>query len=332
MVTMADVAQAAGVSVATVSHVLNGTRAVRPETSEAVTEAIERCGYIHNTLARSLATARTRSLGVAIPAISNPYFTDILHGIETEAARHGYTLLVADPRDEPDHEFTVVSNLHQRRVDGVVLAPSAHPARTVDYLADQGLPTVLADRVLGSDHDQVSAENTESTASLVDHLAGLGHHRIGFIAGIRGLSTTSERLAGYWQGLERNGLATDPDLCREGASASESARHAADELLELAEPPTAIIAANNAMTIGAMQALRDRGRQVPDDVALVAFDDFPWADLFAPRLTVIAQPSREIGAESVRLLLDRLDAPDRDPVERRLDSRFVHRESCGCSR
>lgn len=319
-------------SVATVSHVLNGTRAVRPETKQAVSEAIEQCGYIHNTLARSLATARTRSIGVAIPAISNPYFTEILRGIETEAVKHGYTLLVADPRDEPEHEFTVVSNLHQRRVDGVILAPSAHPTRTVDYLANQGVPTVLADRVLGSEYDQVSAENTESTASLVDHLAELGHRRIGFIAGIQGLSTTTERLAGYREGMRRNELATDPDLRREGASASDSARHAAVELLELAEPPTAIIAANNAMTIGAMQALRDQNRRVPDDVALVAFDDFPWADLFAPRMTVIAQPSGKIGAEAVRLLLGRLEAPEGAPVERRLESRFVHRDSCGCHR
>ncbi|WP_460955726.1 LacI family DNA-binding transcriptional regulator [Parasphingorhabdus pacifica] len=327
---MADVARTAGVSVATVSHVLNGTRAVRPETSQAVSAAIEQCGYIHNTLARSLATARTHSIGVAISAISNPYFTEILHGIETEAVQHGYTLLVADPRDEPEHEFTVVSDLHQRRVDGVILAPSAEPGRTVDYLANNDVPTVLADRVLSSAYDQVSAENTEPTAALVDHLAALGHERIGFIAGILGLSTTTERLAGYREGLRRNRLPVDPDLYREGASASETARHVTDELLGLDDPPTAIIAANNAMTIGAMQALRNRGLVVPDDVALVAFDDFPWADLFAPRLTVIAQPSREIGAEAVRLLLARLDDPDRGPVERRLGSRFVHRDSCGC--
>lgn len=330
MVTMADVARAAGVSPATVSHVVNGTRTVLPETSTLVWEAIERSGYIPNTLARSLATTRTYSVGVAIPAISNPYFTEILSGIEDEARRHGYSLLLADPRDEPEHEFTVVSNLHQRRVDGVILAPSAEPKRTVDYLADHEIPTVFADRVLGAGYDEVAAENTESTAALVDHMAALGHRRIGFLAGIEGLSTTAERLSGYREGLRRNGIAFVADLCREGASASEAAKAATEELLSLREPPTAIITANNAMTIGAMQGIRGLQRRVPDDVALVGFDDFPWADLFEPRLTVIAQPSREIGAEALRLLMSRLDDPGREPVERRLESRFVHRDSCGC--
>lgn len=332
MATMADVARVAGVSSATVSHVLNGTRKVRPETSKAVWEAIAQCGYIHNTLARSLATSRSYSIGVAISSISNPHFTEILQGVEAETVNHGYSLLVADPRDDPEHELSVVSHLHQRRIDGIVLAPSPEPSRTMRYLADHNVPAVFADRVFGTDHDQVCAENIESTASLVDHLARSGHRRIGFVAGLAGLSTTSERLAGYREGMRRNGLDADPDLCRDGASASEAARRAATELLSLPQPATAIVAANNAMTIGTMQALRDLGLDVPGDVALVAFDDFVWADLFAPRLTVIAQPSREIGAEAVRLLLSRLDNPNRDPVERRLEARFVHRDSCGCAR
>lgn len=330
MATMADVARAAGVSPATVSHVLNGTRTVLPATSTAVWDAVERCGYIHNTLARSLASGRTNTLGVAIPAITNPYFADTLQGIEAAAVERGYTLLFADPRDLPDHEFTVVSNLHQHRVDGIILAPSADPSRTVRYLAEHDVSTVLADRILGDGYDQVSAENTESTAELVDHLAELGHHRIGFVAGIDGLSTTGERLTGYRDGLRRNDIDADPELCREGSSASETARLATEALFALPQPPTAVITANNAMTIGTMQGLRDLGLRVPDDVALVAFDDFPWADLFAPRLTVVAQPTAEIGAEAVRLLLDRLDDPRRTPVERRLESRFVHRDSCGC--
>ena len=330
MATIADVARVAGVSSATVSYVLNGTRKVRPETAESVRSAIEQVGYIQNTLARSLATARTLSIGVAISSVSNPYFTEILQGIEAEAVARGYSLLVADPRDDPEHELHVVSHLHQRRIDGIVLAPSPEPSRTMRYLAEHEVPTVLADRVVAAGYDQVSTDNTGSTASLVDHLAALGHRRIGFVSGLAGLSTTEERLAGYREGMRRNGLDADPELCQEGASASESARRAATALLTSPSPATAIIAANNAMTIGTMQAVRDLGRTVPDDVALVAFDDFPWADLFAPRLTAIAQPSREIGAEALRLLLNRIDDPTRDPVERRCESPFVHRDSCGC--
>lgn len=331
MVTMADVADAAGVSVATVSHVLNGTRPVSEPTRQAVVDAINRCGYIHNTVARSLVTSRTKSIGVALSAISNPYFTEILQGIESEAVAHGYTLLLADPRDDPDHELRVVSDLHQRRVDGVVLAASAAPERAVHYLREHGVPTVFADRVVDGDEDQVCAENRESTARLVDHLAELGHRRIGFVAGIAGLSTTTERRDGYWHGLRRNGIEPVPQLCRDGASESGAAREATRDLLACDRPPTAVITANNAMTIGAMQGARDCGVRVPEDVALVAFDDFPWAELFSPRLTAIAQPSWEIGARAVRLMLDRLSNPDRAPVKEVLESRFVHRESCGCT-
>lgn len=330
MVTMADVAGAAGVSVATVSHVLNETRPVRSATRDAVLEAIDRSGYIHNTLARSLVTARTNSIGVAISAISNPYFTEILRGIEAEAVDHGYTLLLADPRDDPDHELKVVSGLHERRVDGVILAASAQPEQALRYLREHDVTTVFADRVVDGTYDQVSAENTESTAQLVDHLAELGHRRIGFVAGIAGLSTTTERRNGYWEGLRRNAIPAVPELCREGASASESAREATKAILTSPRPPTAIITANNAMTIGAMQGVRDLGRRVPDDLALVAFDDFPWADLFSPRLTVIAQPSWEIGARAVRLMLNRLNNPEQPPAKHQLESRFVHRDSCGC--
>ena len=238
--------------------------------------------------------------------------------------------MVADPRDEPDHEFRVVSTLVQRQVDGVVLAPSGEPSRTMRYLDDHGIPTVLADRVLDGSHDQVSAENTEPTALLVDHLVELGHRRIGFIAGIEGMSTTTERRAGYWEGLRRNGITAAEELCRSGGSEFDGAHRAATELLRLSRAPTAVIAANNAMTIGAMQSLRDLDLRIPADVALVGFDDFPWADLFAPRLTVISQPSQEIGAQAVQLLLDRLDDPHKAPCEHRLPSRFVHRDSCGC--
>lgn len=329
---MADVARTAGVSIATVSHVLNGTRAVHPDTSQAVLDAIEQCGYVHNTLARALVTTRTQTIGVVISSASTSFSTEILRGVEDQAVQHGYTLLVADPRDDPDHEFRVVSSLVQRQIDGIVLAPSGEPSRTVRYLDDHKIPTVLADRVLDGEHDQVSAENTEPTALLVDHVAELGHRRIGFIAGIEGMSTTTERRAGYREGLRRNGIPAAEELWRSGGSEFDAAYRAATELLTRSQPPTALIAANNAMTIGAMQALRDLELRIPEDVALVGFDDFPWADLFSPRLTVISQPSQEIGSKAVELLLSRLDDRDRPPREHRLPSRFVHRDSCGCPR
>ncbi|MFJ9727315.1 LacI family DNA-binding transcriptional regulator [Streptomyces sp. NPDC101209] len=343
MATMADVARSAGVSVATVSHVLNGTRPVLPHTRQSVLDAIDRLGYTPNTLARSLVTSRTRSIGLAVSAISNPYFTEILQGVEAAALAAGHGLLIADPHDDPAHERTVVQLLHERRVDGMIVAPSAEPRELLTYLARHDVPTVFLDRLVEGDtegsgaprdggprFDQVCAESAEPTARLVAHLAGLGHRRIALIAGLPGLSTTRERIAGYRQGLTAAGLPHDDALLAHGDSESAGAARATAALLSLAAPPTALVTANNAMTLGALRTLRDRGLSVPDDMALCCFDDFPWADLFSPRLTAIAQPGREIGTQAVRLLLERLAAPDRPARTVRLPCAFVHRTSCGC--
>ncbi|MFE9610606.1 LacI family DNA-binding transcriptional regulator [Streptomyces sp. NPDC006012] len=340
MPTMADVARSAGVSVATVSHVLNGTRPVLPHTRQAVLDAIDLLGYTPNTLARSLVTSRTRSVGIAVSAISNPYFTEILQGVEAGALAEGYGLLIADPHDDPRHELDAVRLLHERRVDGVIVAPSAEPRDLVAYLGRHAVPTVFLDRLIDEPlddssvgvppFDQVCAENSEPVAQVVAHLAGLGHRRIGLVAGLPGLSTTGERITGYRHGLAAAGLPHDERLVVHGNSESAGAERATATLLALAAPPTALVTANNAMTIGALQTLRNRGLRVPDDLALCCFDDFAWADLFSPRLTAIAQPSREIGARAIRVLLDRLAAPDRPARTIRLPCTVVHRTSCGC--
>lgn len=326
---MAEVARLAGVSTATVSHVLNGTRPVREETRQQVLAAMEQVGYTPNEAARSLATARTRTLGLALSAISNPYLGELLHAVEDESARAGYTLLLADPHDDPGYEATAVSRLRSR-VDGVLLAPSADSAGTLAALAAQKVPTVLVDRMLGGGHDEVGTENVEPVAGLVEHLAAAGHTRIGFVAGHAGLATTVERLAGYRLGLHRAGLAYS--LVVEGHSEAEPARRAVRELLERPDRPAALVTGNNAMTIGAVQAAHDVGLGIPGDIALAAFDDFPWADAFSPRLTVVAQPFARIGREAVRLLLRRMAEPGAEPRSVRLPARFVHRESCGCGR
>ncbi|MFE6173879.1 LacI family DNA-binding transcriptional regulator [Streptomyces sp. NPDC056464] len=336
MATMADVARSASVSVATVSHVLNGTRPVLPHTRQAVLDAIEQLGYTPNTLARSLVTSRTRSIGLAVSAISNPYFTEILQGVEAAALEHGYSLLIADPHDDPAHERKVAQLLHERRVDGVIVAPSADPHELLAYLGRHKVPTVLLDRVVddpadGSPRfDQVCADGAAPMAHLVTHLAGLGHRRIGLVAGLPGLSTTGERLTGYRDGLTAAGLAYDGGLVEHGDSESAGAERATAALLSLDSPPTALVTANNAMTMGALRALRDLGLSVPNDIALCCFDDFAWADLVSPRLTAVAQPSREIGAQALRVLLDRLASPDRPARTVRLACAFVHRTSCGC--
>lgn len=353
MTTMRDVARRAGVSVATVSHVLNATRPVRPATRDAVLQAIAALGYTHNTLARSLVTSRTRSIGLAVSAVSNPYFTEVLQGVEASTVGHGYGLLIADPHDDPVRELQAVQLLYERRVDGVIVAASSQPARLLRYLSQHGVPTVFLDRLVPAPgsaptgertkaataggpeplppYDQVCTENCAPMAELVRHLAHHGHTRIGLITGTPGLSTTSERIAGYRAGLRHSQLPFDPALMVSGDSRTEGADHATHQVLALPEPPSALITANNAMTIGALRALHGRGLRVPLDIALACFDDFAWADLFHPQLTAVAQPSLDLGTTAVRLLLERLDSPDLPPRTVRLPCAVVHRTSCGCS-
>lgn len=331
MTTMAQVAREAGVSTTTVSHVLNGTRHVNEKTVQRVRAAIERTGYRPHSIARALAGARTQSIGLAISGISNPYFMDVIAAIEAAAAARRHTLLLADTHDEPEKELQMVQELVLRRVDGLLLAPSAQaPAHALRYLATQPLPCVLLDRFLPVAIDQIGTENEQPTTQLVEHLIIRGHRRIGLVAGLEGLSTTEERISGYRRALQQHGVAMDDALIAYGASQHEPARAATHRLLDMTDPPTALMAGNNAMTIGVMHALRERGLDVPGDIALVAFDDFEWSDLFRPRLTVIAQPTRAIGEQAVELLLSRLDEPDRPVQSIRLQPRLVHRESCGC--
>ncbi len=331
MATMDDVARIAKVSTSTVSHVLNGTRKVRPATVRAVEAAIQALGYIPNTLARSLARSTSNTIGVAISALSNHYFSETVHAIETECAKHGIMMLYVDTRDDPEQELRAVKALHHRRVDGILLAPSADPQHlALEYLRANDIPAVLVDRLMAQGFDQVGVENKKSSQQLVSHLVEHGHRRIALIAGRAGLTTTDERIDGYRAALAAAGLPFDAALLVNGESASEPARSATRHLLSLAEPPTAIMAANNLMTIGAMHALRDARIDVPEQIALVGFDDFDWADFFVPRLTVMAQPVKELGMRAVKLLMKRIEEPDGKKQTVRLAPTLRVRNSCGC--
>jgi LacI family transcriptional regulator len=330
MVTMTQVARLADVSVATVSHVLNGTRTVRPETAERVLAAVEQTGYTPNTVARGLARARTQSIGLALSAGSNPYFMQLVTAIEAEAGRAGYTLLLTNTQEDPAQELKAVQALVQRRVDGLLLAPTAEAGGGVlRYLANQSLPVVLLDRVLSAGHDEVGTENEQPTARLVEHLAALGHRRIGIVAGFQGLSTAVERVRGYRIGLLRSGLEEHDQLIAE-TGWRDATRDATHRLLDLPQPPTALVTGANHITVDVLHVLAERRVHIPDDVALVAFDDFDWADLHTPPLTTMAQQTEAIGQRAVQLLLSRIENPSLPARHIRLDTIFVHRQSCGC--
>jgi LacI family transcriptional regulator len=332
MVRMSDVAAAAGVSVTTVSHVLNDTRPVSDELRQRVLEAVAASGYSTNGVARALATKNTMLIGVVMSFLSNPFFAPLVSSIEKTARKHGYTLLLTDNHENASDETTQVRIMLDRRVDGVILAPaSAHPEPVLDLLSRRNTPTVLVDRFADHRFDEVCVENVEPTAGLVKHFTDRGHTRIAFVSGRAGLSTTSERLAGYRLGLERAGLSFDRKLVRSGSSRIEPATEAVKALLKVPNPPTAIIPANNAMTVGVLRGLRDVGVRVPDDVAIAAFDDIAWADLMSPSLTAVAQPIPEMGNLAAKLLIKRIGGYDGAPERLTLPPAFQHRQSCGCA-
>ncbi|SEF54815.1 transcriptional regulator, LacI family [Actinacidiphila yanglinensis] len=326
---MADVARAAGVSVTTVSHVLNKTRPVLPDTVRAVQNAVAACGYVPEKVAR-LQNEGLGTIGLAMSAMSNPYFSDVVHGIDRHSVAAGYSLLLADTHDDEDTELRAVGELLRRRVSAVILAPSGDGERTLTYIRQAQVPVVVLDRFVEQDVDQIGVENVEATAQLVDHLVAIGHRRIAMVAGRAGLATSTERTEGYRLGLRRNGVAERPELVAAGDSHAQPAEAAVAALLRLPEPPTAIVVGNNRMTIGAMRQLRAEGLTVPDDIALVAFDDFEWSDLFHPRLTAIAQPTLAIGEQAFGLALSRIRAPATPPRRVLIRPDFMHRESCGC--
>lgn len=328
MVTMSDVARVAGVSATTVSHVINKTRRIEPETERAVLAAIEQTGYLNDRVARSLRTGKTMTIGLAISAISNPYFADVVHAIERTVSANGHSLLLADTHDDPAHELRAVTDLLAHRPDGVLIAPSSDPQTALDRIASRRIPTVLIDRLhptTGSwPFDAIGVENVEPTAQLVEHLAGQGHRRIAMVAGKEGLQTTVERIEGFRLGMRRCGLPCDDADIAHGA---EDAGAAVDALLALPDPPTALVMGNNQATIDSLRRLAERGIRVPEDLALACFDDFPWADLFHPRLTAMRQPVDQLGSQAVTLLFERMRNPEMPSRQVRLQPELVVRDS-----
>lgn len=334
MVTMSDVARVANVSASTVSHVINKTRKVNPETERAVHEAIEATGYAADAVARSLRTGRTHIIGLAMTAISNTYFGDVVHAFERTVTQRGYSLILTDTHDTPEGELRALRALLSHRVDGIVLAPSAAPQAAYAQLARRKVPLVLIDRVPEEfliNVDAVGVHNVEPIATLVEHLVVVhGHTRIAMLAPKAGIITTQERIEGFRLGLERNGLDASEATVEHGGEGPEQTAAALERILDGPLPPTALVLGNNMVTVATISELRKRGITPPRGMATVSFDDFPWADSFQPRLTTMSQPVDELGSIAVQLLLERIADPGLDARHVRLEAKFEVRESCGC--
>jgi LacI family transcriptional regulator len=333
MATVHDVARRAGVSTSTVSHVVNNTRFVSDELRERVQAAMRELDYTPNAVARMLSTKRAHTIGLIVSDIRNPFFASVARGVEDVAQERGYTLVLCNSDEDADRETACLNALETRAVDGVLLASAGVADEHLSRLVRAGFPIVLVDRDLPQlCAPAVLLDNEGAAYSAVWHLITRGHRRIAMLTGRAAISTTTERIAGYQRALNEAGIEMDERLVVSGASTSEGGALAANTVLGLEEPPSAIFSGNNLMTIGALQAIANRGLMVPDDVALVGFDDFPfpWSDAFRPHLTTVAQPTYELGRRAAELLVQRLKRSSPASAERVvLDGKLVVRESSG---
>ncbi len=331
MATIVDVARLAGVSLSTVSHVVNGTRRVNDSTREKVLQAIRETSYTPHAAARALRRSQTDSVGLVVTDTGQPVFAEMVHGVEAEAAQAGFTLLLANSGEDPEREMQAVEALRERRVDGLVIARVAGcKGEIVELAKKHGVPLVLLDRLSDAKVDQVGVENVQPMRALVRHMAALGHRRIALVAGNLDVPTLRERHDGYTQALTDRDISFDPRLVITGTGLPDDAEAAVSELLSSAKRPTAIVTASSLMAIVTLRAAAGRGLECPRDFAFATFDGFNGSDLFTPPLTTVEQPAAEIGRRAMRLLLRRLQQPKARPRTVRLDPVITHRSSCGC--
>lgn len=331
MATIADVARLAGVSVATVSYVLNGTRPVSPERRQRVLEAIEALGYRPNRVARSLRARRTNTIGLIVSNIVSPFYTEIARAVEDVARRHGYSVILCNSDDDPAKEREYVDLLLGRQVDGLLVAPAPNDQAALAEVVDTGAPLVLVNRrPAGVDAPSVTMASGPATHELVRHLIEHGHRRIGVISGVPGSPSSQDRLEAYAHALREAGIEPDPRLVRHGHAQYEGGMAAARELLQEPDPPTAICSLGTSMTLGALVAIRQMGLRVPEDVALVGYTDTPWYQVTDPPLTAVAQPVRRLGELAIDLLLRSIGGEVPEPRHIALPCEVVVRRSCGC--
>jgi LacI family transcriptional regulator len=327
---MIDVAEAAGVSIATVSAFLNATSNVSAELTRRIEAAIREIGYERNAIARSLKIGATRTIGLTVADIRNPFFTDVVATIQQVVNRAGYAVMLCSNDEDTAKQDAQIKLLLDRMVDGLIIAPAGEDEVMRRLVTSTRKPVVLVDRICdGLDIDAVVLDNAKAVADATAYLIGLGHRRIGYISGPPGTSTGRDRLAGYRDALAANGIPYSPVLVREGNFREADGYRAAMQLLAMPDRPTALFSANNLMVIGAMRAIRDMGLTCPADVSVACMDDFPWADVFSPRLTTIAQPVEAIGEQAAHLLLDRLKSGGTsEPRRLVLHGRLMVRDSC----
>ncbi|MEW6405458.1 MAG: LacI family DNA-binding transcriptional regulator [Chloroflexota bacterium] len=333
MPTVLDVAKRAGVAPITVSRVINNSGYISQATRERVEAAVKELGYVPNTLARGLRSKQTRTLALVVTDITNPYFTLMARGVEDIAGDSNYSVVYCNTDESEAKEEKYANLLAQRQVDGVLLVPSCGNVKTIKFLLSNNINVVALDRrVSGVKIDSVRSDSEDGAYRLVKLLIELGHKRIAMITGPKDVSTSVDRVAGYQRALIELGLGGSEQVYY-GAFNQESGYELTKQAMMYSPNPTAIFGANNFIAIGIIKALRDFRVDVPGDVSVVAFDDFPESMLVAPFLTFAEQPAYEMGRMATELLLKRISGELTGGYQKLiLPTQIIERGSAGPNR
>lgn len=328
MVTINDIAKAAGVSPATVSNTLNGTASVNKETAKRVRKAVAELGYRPNQLARSLKSGRTRSLGLIIPDLTNPFFSEIACAVSETALEYSYTVTIYNSASSVDVENQGIELLYDRQVDGLLIIPVGQEMLSFKILDE--LPTVFIDRIYddGMERFSVTVDNERGGYLATKHLLDLGHTEIGFLSGFSYLKNIQERLSGYYQALEEAAIDVDEKLIVVGDQTYSSGKIALD-LLEKRPGVTGILVSNDAMAIGTLNSLQESGFEIPADISVIGYDNISLANLISPALTTVNQPRKGMGRVATERLIQLIEGRNLRKKNVVLEPKLVVRESCG---
>jgi len=325
---MRDISKKAGVSVTTVSHVINETRIVSDELRLRVLSAMEELRYRPNALARSLRRGETTTIGLIVPNNANPFFSEIARGIEDTTYKEGYSLILCNSDDDVSRELRYTRTLIDKQVDGIIFVAAGGSEDSLQLLDDRNVPFVIVDRNISSvSADSVLIDNRSGGEQATDHLLQLNHRRIGCITGPSNLNSSIDRVVGYIDTLKRAELKIDNNLIVKGNFDFDSGYRCANELFALKKPPTAIFACNDMMAIGAIRAAEDADIEVPSQLSVVGFDGIPLAKYVTPPLTTVQQPKHELGQIASELLLSRIQNKELPIRQRILDTILMIRES-----
>lgn len=330
-VTIRDVAKAAGASVSTISAALNNSDYVSTEMRGRIEQAIKELRYRPNDLARGLRLQKTHSVAIVVPDLSNNFYIEVVRGAKDYSASANYTVLIGDSRESWEEERNYLDSFHRRRVDGIVRVPAIDALGGKAKSVLGNLPVVYADRyplVRDSYVGRVGVDNSRAADSATRYLLSLGHRQIGIIAGESSSGTSIDRLNGFMRALRSAKVKPDRSLIHTGHNDMESGHFHAMQLLTRVDRPTAIFCTNNMMALGALAAIQEIGLDCPEEISLLGFDDFYWATLLRPRLTVVRQPAREVGMIAARMLIDHIEGRPSIPTPALLATQLIVRDSC----